>query len=78
MTFASGRILSEFDWDSLTHADTNAAYNAGFLRKYTDFYNKSFLLKFDRGKSLKTLRNPWLTTGLLKSIQTKSRLNQLF
>lgn len=33
---------------------------------------------FYQGKSLKTLQNPWLTTGLLKSIKTKSRLNQLF
>ena len=27
---------------------------------------------------MKTLHNPWLTTGLLKSTKTKSRLNQLF
>ena len=33
---------------------------------------------FYQGKSLKTLQNQWLTTGLLKSIKTKSRLNQLF
>ena len=34
-------LLCEFDWNSLTHADANAAYK-NFLRKYTDFYNKSF------------------------------------
>ena len=52
--------------------------NIGFLRKYTEFYNKRFPLKFCRGKSVKTLRNPWLTTEVLKSIKTKSRLYQLF
>ena len=69
--------MCEFDWNSLIHADANATYN-GFLRKYTEFYKKSFSLKFYQGKSLTTLHNPWLTTGLLKSIKTKSRLNQLF
>ena len=70
-------LLCEFDWNSLIHADANVTYN-GFLRKYTEFYNKSFPLKLSEGKSLKTPHNPWLTTGLLKSIKTKSRLYQLF
>ena len=47
-------LFCEFDWNSLTHADANAAYN-GFVRKYTEFYNQSCPLKFYRGKSLKAL-----------------------
>ena len=66
-------LLCEFDWNSLTHADANAAYN-GFQRKYTEFYNQSRPLSFYRGKRLKAL----CVTGLLKSIKTKSRLYQLF
>ena len=62
---AFNNLLCEFDCNSLIYADANAAYN-GFLRKYTEFCNKSFPIKLYRGKSLKTLRNPWLTTGLLK------------
>ena len=46
-------------------------------QKYTEFYNKSFPIKFCQGKNLKTLHNPWLTTGILKSIETKSRLYKL-
>ena len=74
---AFNNLLCEFDWNSLIYADANAAYN-GFLQKYTEFYNKSFPIKFRRGKNLKTLHNPWLTTGILKSIKTKSRLYKLF
>ena len=48
------------------------------ILNYTEFYNKSFPIKFCRGKNLKTLHNPWLTTGILKSIKTKSRLYKLF
>ena len=75
--YSFNNLLCEFDWNSLNHADANATYN-GFLRKFTEFYNKSFPLKFYQGKSLKTMHNPWLTTGLLKSSKTKSRLYQLF
>ena len=74
---AFNNLLCEFDWNSLIYADANAAYN-GFLQKYTEFYNKSFPIKFCQGKNLKTLHNPWLTTGILKSIKTKSRLYKLF
>ena len=58
------------------YADANAAYN-GFLQKYTEFYNKSFLIRFCQGKNPKTLHNPWFTTGILKSIKTNSRLYKL-
>ena len=74
---AFNNLLCEFNWNSLIYADANAACN-GFLQKYTEFYNKSFPIKFCRGKNLKTLHNPWLITGILKSIKTKSRLYKLF
>ena len=48
------------------------------ILNYTEFYNKSFPIKFCRGKNLKTLHNPRLTTGILKSIKTNSRLYKLF
>ena len=74
---AFNNLLCEFVWNSLIYADENVAYN-GFLQKCTEFYNKSFPIKFCQGKNLKTLHNPWLTTGILKSIKTKSRLSKLF
>ena len=49
---AFNNLLCEFDWNSLIHADANSAYN-GFLQKYTEFYNKSFPIKFCQGKNLK-------------------------
>ena len=49
---AFNNLLCEFDWNSLIYADANAAYN-GFLQKYTEFYNKSFPIKFCQGKNLK-------------------------
>ena len=65
---AFNNLLCEFDCNSLIYADANAAYN-GFLQKYTEFCNKSFQKKFCQGeKPKKTLHNPWLTTGILKSI----------
>ena len=68
---AFNNLLCECDWNSLIYADANAAYN-GFLQKYTEFYNKSFPIKFCQGEPVKTLHNPWLTTEILKSIKTKS------
>ena len=47
-------------------------------KKYPELYNKNFLPRLCRGKKLKTLRNPWLSKGLRKSIITKSRLYRLF
>ena len=74
---AFNNLLCEFDWNSLIYADANAACN-GFIQKYTEFYNKSFPIKFCQEKNLKTLHNPLVTTGILKSIKTKSRLYKLF
>ena len=62
---AFNKLFCEFIWNSLIYADANAAYN-GFQQKYTKFYNRSFPITFCRGKNLKTLHNPWLTTGILK------------
>ena len=62
---AFNKLLCQFIWNSLIYADANAAYN-GFQQKYTKFYNRSFPIKFCRGKNLKTLHNPWLTTAILK------------
>lgn len=60
--------MCQYDWNSLTHY--------WFQRKCNEFYN-SFPLAFCQGKNLKTLRNPWLTTGLLKYVKSKYRLYQL-
>ena len=45
-------LLCESDWNYLIYADANAAYN-GFLQKYTEFYNKSFPIKFCQEKPKK-------------------------
>ena len=49
---AFNNLLCEFVWNSLIYADENVAYN-GFLQKCTEFYNKSFPIKFCQGKNLK-------------------------
>ena len=49
---AFNNLLCEFNWNSLIYADANAACN-GFLQKYTEFYNKSFPIKFCQGKNVK-------------------------
>ena len=55
---------------------TDSAYGA-FLNKFTSLYDKIFE-KFAVTLKSKTLKNPWITKGILKSSKTKQRLYDEF
>ena len=59
-----GRLISS--------KQTDSAYGA-FLNKFTSLYDKTFE-KFAVTLKSKTLKNPWITKGILKSSKTKQRL----
>ena len=53
--------------------DPNTAYNI-FIEKYTSLFDTCFPFKTIKGKALNSFRKPWLTKGLLRSINRKNRL----
>ena len=53
----------------------DSAYKA-FLNKFTFLYGKPFE-KFVVTVKLKTLKNPWITKGTLRSSKTKQRLKKM-
>ena len=55
---------------------TDSAYGA-FLNKFTSLHDKIFE-KFAVTLKSKTLKNPWITKGILKSSKTKQRLYDEF
>ena len=58
-----GRLISS--------KQTDSAYGA-FLNKFTSLYDKTFE-KFAVTLKSKTLKNPWIIKGILKSSKTKQR-----
>ena len=50
----------------------------GPYKNILNFITRVFRERFCQGKYLNTLHNPLLTTGILKSIKTKSRLYNVF
>ena len=69
--------VSNTNWSSLLDEDPNMAYN-NFIDEYSRIYNGCFPLKAIRGKLLKNRSSPWISPGLLKSINKKNRLYQKF
>lgn len=66
--------LKEQNWSDISNfEEPNQAYNV-FLDKYTKLYDSCFPLKTMKGKSLKTLLNPWMTKGILNSVRKKNYL----
>ena len=64
-------------WDDvISSKQTDSAYEA-FLNKLTSLYDKIFE-KFPVTVKSKTLKNPWITKGILKSSKTKQRLYDKF
>ena len=58
--------LQEMTWDDIISSkQTDSAYEA-FLNKFTSLYDKIFE-KFAVTVKLKTLKNLWITKGILKS-----------
>ena len=65
--------LEEMTWDDvISSKQTDSVYEA-FLDKITSLYDKIFE-KFPVTVKSKTLKNPWVTKGILKSSKTKQRL----
>ena len=70
-------VLKEMTWDDLISSkQTDSVYEA-FLNKFTSLYDKMFE-KFAVTVKSKTLKNPWITKGILKSSKTKQRLYDKF
>ena len=66
--------LSNIDWSKLLNQkDPNESYN-GFINEYSKLFQSCFPLKAIKGKNMNKFRSPWLTPGLLKSINRKNRL----
>ena len=65
--------VSNTNWASFLDEDPNMAYN-NFIDEYSRVYNACFPLKVIKGKLLNNCSSPWITPGLLKSINKKNRL----
>ena len=57
--------------------DPNEAYN-DFIEGYSRIYNTCFPLKVLKGKQVNKFFSPWLSRGLLKSVNKKNRLYKKF
>ena len=57
--------------------DPNEAYN-DFIEEYSRIYNTCFPLKVLKGKQVNKFFSPWLSPGLLKSVNKKNRLYRKF
>ena len=70
-------ILSEVDWENLySITNPNDTYEY-FLKVFSGIYDLAFPLKTFSVKK-KTLQNPWVTKGLLKSSKRKQKLYEKF
>ena len=70
-------ILSEVDWENLySISNPNDAYEY-FWKVFSGIYDLALPLKTFSVKR-KTLQNPWMTKGLLKSSKRKQKLYKKF
>ena len=66
--------LSNTNWSSfIKEGDPNEAFN-NFISEFSRIYDVCFPLKVIKGKQKNKFNSPWLTRGLLKSINKKNRL----
>ena len=71
------RVLSEFDWDFVGNStDVNQSTDE-FITSLNRLYCDSFPIKV-KIISDKRLKKPWLSQGILKSIQTKAKYFKLY
>lgn len=69
--------IQQCDWKETIQAnDPNLAYES-FLKTFSDIYSTCFPVKCIQGKPLKKILNPWMTKGLLKSVNRKNRLYKM-
>ena len=64
------KALQEMIWEDVIISKTNWFYLRIFLNKFTSLYGKIYGKVLVKVKS-KTLKNPWITKGILKSSKTK-------
>ena len=70
--------LSKVDWENiLVNANVNVDYTI-FLNKFDDLYNECVPLRKCNNKRKRNPRLPWITNGILKSINTKNKLYKEF
>ena len=69
--------LTNCDWSDVmyycSNNDPSSAYKA-FLYNYTMLYEKAFPIIENNNKKSQKIKQPWMTSGLLKSCNKKSRL----
>ena len=68
--------LNKEDWSnllSLPSSQVNEKYNQ-FITKYSNLFNKNFPIKEVKFNKYRHKINPWITTGLLKSLKVKDKL----
>ena len=71
-------MLHNKDWTELySLGDPNDAYNA-FSKSFIEIYNNCFPLEKPSRRVSTSLRKPWISTALLKSINTKNKLYRRF
>jgi hypothetical protein len=76
-TFKFKTLLSETDWDLVYQStDASTAYDV-FIKTFSDLYETVFP-KYVVEMKRKTIQNPWMTKGLLKSSKRKQRLYEKF
>ena len=62
--------LQEMTWDNVISSKQTDSAQEAFLSKFTSLYDKIFET-FPVTVQSKTLKNPWITKGVLKSSKTK-------
>jgi len=68
------KILSNTNWSLfINEDDPNKDYN-NFISEFSRIYEVCFPLKIIKGKQMNKSYTPWLSRGLLKSINKKNRL----
>ena len=66
--------LSKTNWQNvLVNGNANDYYDA-FVKKFSDLYDECIPLKKCTSKHKRDPRSPWITKGILKSINTKNKL----
>ena len=64
--------LAMFDWSNIYNNDSNMQYTH-FTTAVSKLINKHFPLKTIR-MNYNTIRNPWITPGIIRSIKRKNKL----
>ena len=66
--------LSLVSWDYINNEDNPETSYSNFIDKTTELLNTHCPLKSTKISNRKSVRKPWITTSILKSIRTKDKL----